>query len=154
MRPKSFLKTLTIIHASMCIGLFVFAGFAFMQTRTFTAAADGNNLFIYLIPIIAMAGYFGSKFVSQNLIRNLPKNEPLAKKLQRYQIATIVKYALLEGPAFLALGIYYLDGNALYLVVGFSLMIYLFFQRPALEKLKSELPLSLEDEKEFDTLNR
>ncbi|MEP3209814.1 MAG: hypothetical protein ABJN95_11525 [Maribacter sp.] len=137
----------------MCIGLFVFAGFAFVQTRTFTVA-NGNNLFIYLIPIIAMAGYFGSKFVSQNLIRNLPKNEPLAKKLQRYQIATIVKYALLEGPAFLALGIYYLDGNALYLVVGFSLMIYLFFQRPALEKLKSELPLSLEDEKEFDTLNR
>ncbi len=135
----------------MCLSLVFFAGFAYLKNGNFSATADYSNIFVYIVPVIAMMGYFASKFVYQNLIRNIPKEEPLAKKMQRYQMATIFKYALLEGPAFLALGIYYIDGNALYLVIGISLILYLFFQRPTKEQLKSELPLSLEQTKEFDT---
>lgn len=149
-QPKSLIKILTIIHASMCLTLVVFAGFAYLQNGNFLATTEYNDVFVYVVPIIAMAGYFGSKFIYQNLLRNLPKGEPLVKKMQRYQITNLFKYALLEGPAFLALGIYYIDGNALHLVIGLSLMVYLLFQRPSLEKLKSELPLNLDEKKEFD----
>ncbi|MFK7811246.1 MAG: hypothetical protein AB8B59_02055 [Maribacter sp.] len=152
MKPKSLIRILTIIHASLSLGLVIFAGFAYLQNGSFSATNNADDLFIYVVPVIAMAGYFGSKFVYQNLIRNLPKEESLSKKMQRYQIANIFKFALLEGPAFLALGIYYISGNALHLVIGLSLLVYLFFQRPSFEKLKSELPLSLEEEKEFDIL--
>jgi len=151
MQPKSFIKSLTLIHLSLCAGLLFFAGFAYLQNGNFSVTTDQTNVFIYIVPIVAMAGYFGSKFVYDNLIRNLPTAEPISKKLQRYQVANIFKFALLEGPAFLALVIYYIDGNALYLVVGLCLMVYLFFQRPSLAKLKSEVPLNLEEKKEFDT---
>lgn len=154
MNTKSFIKTLVLIHASMCLSLLVFVGYTFLQNGNFLATTNANSIFIYVIPVIAMAGYFGSKFVYNNLIQNLPQEEPLNKRLQRYQMATIIKYALIEAPAFLALGIYYTEGNALYLVIGLSLLVYLFFQRPTQEKLKNELPLRLEEEKEFNTLNR
>lgn len=144
MQPRSFIKILAIIHGSLCIGLVIFAGFAFLQNGSFEVGADSSDVFVYIVPIVAMAGYFGSKFVYQNRIRNLPKEEPLKTKFQRYQLASILKYALIEGPAFLALFAYYYSGNALHLVIAFSLMVYLFFQRPTLEKLKSELSLSLE----------
>lgn len=153
MRPKSSLKILGIIHASMCISLALFASFAFLKNGSFRATTANYSLFVYVIPVVAMAGYFGSKFIVQNLINQLPKDEPLAKKLKVYQLAHILKYALLEGPAFFALGIYYIDGNAMYLVIALSLMVYLFFQRPSIDRLKSDLPLSLQEEKEFDTLN-
>ncbi|TMM57499.1 hypothetical protein FEE95_13535 [Maribacter algarum] len=154
MQPKSFIKILTIIHGSLCIGLAVFGAFAFFQNGSFAVSTDTNDVFIYIVPIIAMAGYFGSKFVYQNLIRKLPKEELLLTKLQRYQLASIVKYALIEAPAFLALFAYYYSGNAMHLIIAICLIVYLFFQRPTLEKLKSELPLNLEEEKEFDTLKR
>jgi len=154
MRPKFFIKILAIIHGSLCIGLAVFGAFAYLQNGSFTVGSEENDVFMYIVPILAMAGYFGSKFIYRNLLQNLPKEEPLGKKLQRYQLAVIIQYALLEGPAFLALFAYYYTGNAMHLVVAISLLVYLFFQRPTLEKLKRELPLSLEEEKEFDTLNQ
>jgi len=151
MKPKSVSKTLTLIHVSLCIGLAIFTGYVYLQNGSFEVTSDYNNVFVYLVPLIAMAGYFGSKLVYQNLLGNLPREERLVKKMQRYQIANIFKYAFLEGPAFLALGIYLIDGNALYLVIGLCLMLYLIFQRPTLEKMKNELPLNLEEKKEFDT---
>jgi len=154
MQPKPLLKLLTLIHASMCIGLAIFAGYAYLQNRSFELISDYGDVFVYVVPVLAMAGYIGSKLVYQNILRNLAPEKPLSEKLQQYQIANIIKYALLEGPAFLSLGIYLIDGNALYLVIGLCLMLYLFFQRPALDKMKNELPLNLEEQKEFDTLNR
>lgn len=154
MQPKSFIKILSIIHGSLCIGLAVFGAFTYLQNGRFTIGSGANDVFIYIVPILAMAGYFGSKFVYQNLIRNLTEEESLAKKLQRYQLASIIQYALIEGPSFLALFAFYYTGNAMHLVIAISLLTYLFFQRPTLKKLKGELPLSLEEEKEFDTLIR
>lgn len=154
MQPKSFIKTIGIIHMLLCAGIGLFTGFVILQNGSFKVASDHSSPFIYIVPLIAIAGYFGSKFIYMNLIQNLPKEEDLSKKLQRYQIANIIKYALIEGPALLALGMYYVEENALYLVIAICLLIYLIVQKPSFEKLKNELKLRLEDEKEFDTFNR
>ena len=150
MKFKSTIKTLTIIHASMCLTLIVFASFVFFQNGDFSSTSDFGNIFVYIVPVIAMAGYFGSKLIYKNLTTNLQNEESLTKKLQRYQIATIFKFTLIEAPSFIALFIYYIDGNALYLVIGLSLMFYLIFERPTLEKLKNELPLNLDEKRELD----
>jgi len=151
MQPKSFLKALGIIHMSLCASVGLFAAFVIFQSGSFKVASNQSSPFIYIVPLIAMAGYFGSKFIYQNLMQNLPKEEDLSKKLPRYQVANIIKYALIEVPAFLALGIYYVEQNALYLVIAISMLIYLIVQKPNFTKLKDELKLRLEDEKEFDT---
>ena len=108
-----------------------------------------GNLFIYLVPVAAVAGYFLSQWVFRKQIQSISKNQPLSQKLEKYQKALLIKYALLEGPGFLAVIAYYLSGNALHLVIAIALIVYLFVQRPTVEKIKADLPLSYEEEKEF-----
>lgn len=152
MQPKSFLKTLTIIHGSLCLGLIVFTALVYKQNGNFEASAN-NNVLVFAIPLIAMVGYFGSTWIFQNLIRNLPITEVLSKKIQRYYVALLIKYVIIEVAAFMALIGFYYSGNALHLVITICLIVYLIFQRPTLEKLRQEMALNLVEKKEFDNLS-
>jgi len=152
MQLKSMARNLKILHASLCIGLIIFIIVAYSQKGSFDASMNGN-VFIYVVPILAMLGYFGSKWIYQNLIRNIPESEPLPKKLQRYYAASLLKYALIEVVAIVAIFGYYSTGNAMHLVIAICLIVYLILQRPQLHIIKQEVPLNLQEEKEFDTLN-
>ncbi len=152
MQAKSILKTLSLIHAACCSGLLLCAGVVFFLNGSFSSSIDSDDVFVYVVPIVAMAGYFGSAFLYKELINKLTKDQSLVQRLRQYQTANIIKYALIEGPAFLAIVAYFQSGNALFMMIAACLIAYLIFQRPTLEKLQQEIPLSLEDEKEFDTL--
>ena len=152
MQPTSFLKTMTIIHSSLCLGLILFTAFVFIQGDGFEALMN-NGVWVFVIPLTAMIAYFGSTWIFQNLIRNVPETEVLSKKLQRYRVALLIKYAIIEAASFLALIGYFFSGNAMHLVISLCLTAYLIFQRPTIKKLHQELPLNLEEKKEFDTLS-
>lgn len=153
LQPKNFIRILSLIHYCLCAGLLFFMAFAYWQRGGFTVDTEEGDFFVYLVPVVAMVGYFASKFIFQNLIRNLPKEENLQTKLERYQIASLIQYALIEAPAILALVAYLLNSTALYLVIASALMIYLFVQRPSYNRLVRDVPMSFEEKKQFDTLN-
>lgn len=152
MQLKSFLKTLTIIHTALCAGLILFTIFAYSQNGNFTARMDQQAIFIYVVPIVAAAGYFLSQLLFKKQIQAISREEQLSVKLGKYQSASLIKYALLEGPGFLALIAYFWSGNALHLVIAIALVAYLLVQRPTAEKIKKGLPLTLEEQKQFDNL--
>ncbi len=152
MQPNKFLKILAIIHLTLCVGLLLCAVFAFYQNGDFTARMNQQDIFIYIVPIVAAAGYFLSQLVFKKKIESISREEKLSIKLGKYQIASLIKYALLEGPGILALMAYFWSGNALYLIIAIALIVYLFVQRPTAEKIKKELPLTLEEQKQFDNL--
>lgn len=152
MQPKTFLKILSIIHIALCAGLALFAIFVYFKNGDFTARMNQQDIFIYIVPIVAAAGYFLSQLVFKKQIASIAREEKLPIKLAKYQIASLIKYALLEGPGFLALMAYFWSGNALYLVIAIALIVYLFVQRPTAEKIKKELPLTLVEQKQFDNL--
>ncbi len=151
MQPKTFLRTLSVIHSALCAGLLLFTALAYWQNSGFKVAATSGDIFVYIVPTVAMLGYFGSKFIHQKLIGNLPKEEKLPHKLARYQAASLIKYALIEGPALIALFAYFQSGTALYLVIALALLIYLYAQRPTQKRLLQEIPLNFEEKKLFDT---
>ena len=123
--------------------------FAYYQNGTFTARMGPQNILIYVVPIIALSGYFLSQLLFRKQIQSISKEEKLSFKLGKYQVASILKYALLEGPGILALLAYYSSGNALHLVIAIALIAYLFVQRPSADKIIKELPLTLEEERQF-----
>lgn len=149
MQLKTFLRTLTIIHTALCAGLMLFAGFVYYKNGAFTARMDQQAIFIYVVPIVAIAGYFISQLLFKKRLEAISKEEKLATKLGKYQVASILKYALLEGPAILALLAYYWSGNALHLVIAIALIAYLLVQRPTADKIKRELPLTYEEQKKY-----
>lgn len=152
MQLKHLLRTLTIIHSGLLLSLIVFAIFAYSANRTFTADMNRQDLFIYIIPLAAAAGYFISQFLFKKQLKNITGEEKLPIKLSKYQSASVLRYALLEAPGLLALSTYFFSGNALYLVIAIALTICLFTQRPTLGKIKMDLPLTLEEIKQFDNL--
>lgn len=145
---KKKLKTLIILHTALCVSLMLFGIFAYYQNGDFTARMDQQNSFIYIVPLAAITGYFLSQLLFKKRMKSVLKEEKLSSKLKTYQVALLLKYALLEAPAILALLAYYWSGNALHLVIAIALIVYLFVQRPTMDKIKKELPLSYEEQKQ------
>ncbi len=63
MRPKTFLRTLTLIHRVLFLGMVAFGLFTYFQNGSFSARMNRKELFIYLVPFLAAAGYFLSQFL-------------------------------------------------------------------------------------------
>lgn len=152
MKLKTFLKTLTTIHMTLCGGLMLLGILVYYNNGKFTAHMNPQDIFIYIVPIAATAGYFLSQLLFQKQVQAISIEAALSAKLGKYQSASLIKYALLEGPGFLALIAYYWSGNALYLVIAIALTAYLFVQRPTAAKMRKALPLTLEEQKQFDNL--
>ncbi len=142
---KNVLNTLRIIHGALTMGLIVFTLFVFYRANSFIARMDNEDFFTYLVPLGGAIGYFLGKWLFTKQVSVIAKNEPLNTKLARYQSASLIKFALLEAPAFLALFAYYQNGNALHLTIALFLITYLVFQHPTLKRVISHLDLAKDE---------
>lgn len=150
MEIKTFLKTLSFMHLALVIGLSIFTVLAFTQNMDFNTETDTKNVLLYVVPIAALIGYFGSQFLFKKLLMRITDTDSLEEKLKKYQSASHLKYALIEAPAFLALFAYYNSGNALPLVIAVCLLVYLFVQKPSKQKILMEIPLTIEQRRELE----
>lgn len=150
--PRNFIKTLSIIHFAMVSGPLLVGTIFYMNTELINNGTQ-NDIFIYVFPLIALAGVFASKFLFNLFIKNLKSHETLQAKLAGYQTASLIKFALIEGPAFLNIVWFSQSGNLLYLTIGGVLILFLFMQRPKAEKIETELELNSEHKRQFQKLD-
>lgn len=144
------IRTLTIIHALLVLGLAAFAAFTFFSGPGFVNQfSTENDVFIYIIPIVAIVGYFASKYLYTKELASIKTSDNLKTKLALYQKANILKFALLEGPAFLAFLQFLSKGYTLYFTIGATLLLYLAMQKPNKANAVTELSL---DNTERDSL--
>lgn len=133
------------MHLSLVIGLTIFTIIAITQGKGFNTSTDGSDRLLFLVPVLALLGYFGGKFLFKKMTFSLKENDSLETKLKKFQTASHIKYALIEAPAFFALFVYYNSGNALPLVIAICLLAYLFVQKPNKDSIRKELPLNKEE---------
>lgn len=138
------------MHLALVIGLSIFTVLAYTQNMDFNTETDTKNVLLYIVPIAALIGYFGSQFLFKKLLMRITDTDSLEEKLKKYQSASHLKYALIEAPAFLALFAYYNSGNALPLVIAVCLLVYLFVQKPSKQKILMEIPLTMEQRRELE----
>jgi len=150
---KSFLKSLHFLHLSLVMGLTVFFIIALIQNNTFNTDIEENKLLLFLVPITSLLGYFGSKFIFKRRIKELQTTDSLTFKLEKYQTAAHIQYMLIEIPAFIALYVYTVTGNALPLVITGCLLCYLFAQKPSISNIKKCLPFNTKDFKAMSELD-
>lgn len=144
------LKTLTLIHAALVFGLVAFGAVSYFYGVGFVGQFEVHgDPFIYIIPMVAMLGYFGSKILFKKQLETIEKSDSLASKLAKYQTASIVKYALIEGPTILALVIFMDNGYTLYFSIAICLVLYLAVQRPTKDKLIQDLDLNTTEQREL-----
>lgn len=131
----------------MVLGLAVFTAFVLFQNKGFKANTNEDNVFLYIVPIAALIGYFGSQLVVKKMMGTIKRTATLQQKLNTFQSSQIIKFACIEAPAILGLFAYYSSGNALPLVISICLLAYLVVQRPNKERLLRFAPLTHEEQR-------
>lgn len=152
--PKSFIKTITIIHLALIMGLLLFAGVSYTIVETNFLSFDfGGDVFAMLVPALALGGAFASNFIYNKKISELSTVESLRDKLVGYQTACIIRFAMLEGPALFGIVIYMQTGNLLYLIIAGAIIAYFVTVRPTKEKIEIDLNLNFEQKAAFNQMN-
>ncbi len=146
---REYFRSLQMVYIALIAGQVFFGVVSFYLNQFADFGAPGKELrdiFIYIVPLFIIGGTAASLLVFKNRLKVSAGKTSLNEKMTDYRAALIVRYALLEGPSFLALVVYLLTGDLLFL--GMAGLIVLFFLTimPTINKGVKDLELSPADE--------
>ncbi|MEL6485045.1 MAG: hypothetical protein AAFP96_09395, partial [Bacteroidota bacterium] len=101
--PRKFLKTLTLLHMALCTGPIAVGLIFYYSTPIKEYKETAGDFFIYVFPLLGLIGVLASAFMFKTLTKNIADKSSLQEKLASFQSASLIRYALLEGPALLNL---------------------------------------------------
>lgn len=127
------IKTLQIIHLALCAGLiiayFVIGEISVEKLKTIPII-DASSIVFAILPFLAI---IMANFIFKSQLKQVDQKLKLEDKLPVYQTASIIRWAILEGIAFIILIM-----KPDFLIFGILVIIYLIFLRPTEEKISSD----------------
>lgn len=151
--PKKFLTSLSIVHIALAMGQILFALVTiFLNKDKETAIWYVNDVFVFVLPVVALLGALTGNILFKNQVLALQKKESLKEKLTGYQSAFIIKLALLEGPALFGIVCYLITGNLFHIIIAGLIILYFMSLKPGKEKVENDLILTYEQKAQFDKL--
>ncbi|MFD1604273.1 MFS transporter [Flavobacterium artemisiae] len=127
------IKTLQIIHLAICAGtilVYFFVGEISIKTLKIPKI-DSSSIIYALIPVFA---FVLSTFLFKSQLKQIDPKLKLEDKLPIYQAASIMRWAVLEGAAFILL---FLKPD--FILFGILIIIYLIFLRPTEDRITNDL---------------
>lgn len=137
---------LNLIYFALVAGLIVFmAVIVILNSRQDPANFQPVGVFIYLVPVSSFLAILGSIYIPKYKLPDINNKKDLNEKLSYYQSLLIIKWALLEGGAIIALVSFMLTGY--FMLGGFALLLilYLILQKSSRYKLLQDINLNDED---------
>ena len=126
---------------ALWVGLVLITAIFYQQTGKTPLNENGDDMMVYIFPTIGIMGIFMSKVLFSQLLKNLENKGLLSEKLSGYLTASLIQFALVEGPAFLNIIWFNTTGNMLYFAVALVLIVYLAWLRPSKSKIENQLQL-------------
>lgn len=127
------IKTLQIIHLAICVGMiiayYILGDLSIEKLRI--PVIDSSSLVYVAIPVVA---FVLSSFLFKSQLKQIDPKLKLEEKLPIYQTASIMRWAVLEGAAFLILIL-----KPEFILFGILILIYLIFLRPTAERIDNDL---------------
>lgn len=131
------IKTLKIIHLALCSGLIV----AYVVLGKITSLdalklpeIDNNSIVYLLIPFMAFSV---SNVLFKLQLKKVNPKVSIEENLPVYQTACIMRWAILEGAAFMLLIL-----KKEFIVFGILSIVYLLLLHPTGDKIKKDLNIS------------
>jgi hypothetical protein len=151
MNPSNFFKTLKIIHLAMLAGLAAFAVVIFFLTQDtqFFSLTPQDDFFALVVPIVLFSGIIMSSVIYKKFVSKGKTAKDLPAKTSIYLTSNIIRYALIEGPVLLALVIFNLNNNLLFLALAGIGILYFLSVKPNPAKISRELDLTYEEKAEL-----
>lgn len=150
---NAYLKGLLMVFSALLIGLVTFALMAVWlnnYTEFNVGLSEMNNIFLVILLTIGVGCYAASKMLFKKQIETAKRNLDLKSKLVEYRSALVMKYALIEAPAFTGIVFYMLTND--YLMLSFSgvLIVLFYFNKPSKETIARELELNIGEIERLD----
>ena len=127
------LKTIKIIHLALCAGLvmaYIFIGDLTSINFNLPPLSQSNIIFV-LIPVVA---YILSNFMFKTQLKNADRKLKPEDNMAVYQTASLIRWAILEGAAFLILVL-----NKDFILFGVLIVLYLALIHPTAHRIHSDL---------------
>lgn len=127
---KDRFKTIKAIHIALCSGVglaYIFIGD--LQTLRFLELPKLNATAIPFLLIPVAAIFIGNLLYRQQLKNSDPALKP-EEKVALYQTASLIRWALLEGAAFVILFI-----KPEFMIIGLLVVVYMLVLRPSEEAM-------------------
>lgn len=140
-----FLRRLSILYAALLMGQLLFLGVAYFlgqnveMTENVLKMKDTLQM---IAPAMAIGGLLGGGVLYRSFLGKIDKNADITTKLNSYQTASILRYALLEGPSIFASVCFLLTGDLIFLGLSGIIILAFVFHRPTKDKIALELNLS------------
>ena len=125
------IKTLQTIHLAICAGMvaaYLFAGNLSVDTLTIPVIDSGSVIFL----AVPVAAFILSNFIFKSQLRHADSKLSAEENLPIYQTASIIRWAILEGAAFVIL---FLKPD--FIIFGMLIILYLIYLRPTEDKINS-----------------
>lgn len=126
------IKILKTIHLAICAGViityFMLGGLS-METLKIPIL-DSSSIVFAVLPFLAI---FLGNFLFKSQLKQADQNLKIEEKLPVYQTASIIRWAILEGVAFIIL--FLKPDLALF---GLIVIAYLIFLRPTEDKINAD----------------
>ncbi|MEO9513346.1 MAG: hypothetical protein ABJN84_11810 [Flavobacteriaceae bacterium] len=153
--PNKFIKTISIIHLGMLIGPILFGFVTYSQAKnSFQDFSNTTDVFLIVVPIFALSGIFMGNLLFNKLVKSATKAEGLKPKLASFQTASLIRYALIEGPAFFGVITFQITENLTYLYIAGVLILFLYLLRPTKDKIERGLKLKGKEKDQFNSLDQ
>jgi len=152
---QDYFTLLNLIYFSLVSGLIIFmAVIVILNSRQEPADFQPVGVFIYLVPVSSILAILGSIYIPKYKLPQIDSKNDLKEKLSYYQSLLIIKWALLEAGAIIALVSFMLTGY--FMLGGFALLLilYLILQKPSRYKLLQDINLNDEDRNKIIDSNR
>tara|TARA_R110002073_G_scaffold108336_5_gene243506 strand:+ start:87283 stop:87693 length:411 start_codon:yes stop_codon:yes gene_type:complete len=132
---KEQIKTIQIIHLALTLGLvlayYFLAEIDSLEDLIIFPAIDKNSIVYLLIPFVA---YIFSNFMFKNMLSKIDTKLKIEENLGAYQTASLVRWAILEGAAFIII-----TNKPDFILFGVLLIVYLAILRPSENNITSHL---------------
>ena len=141
---KQYLVALRILHLALVAAVVVFGAVVHFVLLPLPDFQPNQNsvLFVNLSAVYLVFAATIGYWLFGNQLKTAKKLKTLNDKLNAYRSASIVRFALLEGAALVAIVFYLLTGNIVLLgIAGIGLLVLL-LAHPNPTKLKDHLDLS------------
>lgn len=146
-------KTLQIIYGALIMGVVAFLAIVlFLKKDDLHFAVDMDDIFTIVVPLMTLSGIAVTAILNNNFMKMIQPEDALQTKLSKYQTASIIKGALLEGPALIGVVATFLSGNYFFLLFSVALLIVMYMYFPNKERFAQAAQLSFEEKSKLDTL--
>lgn len=128
------IKTLQIIHLAVCAGTilaYFFVGELSIEKLKNIPTINSSSAIYLFIPVLA---FVLSTFLFRSQLKQIDPKLKSEDKLPIYQTASIMRWAVLEGAAFLIL---FLKPD--FILFGILIILYLAFLRPTEDRINNDL---------------